>query len=300
MKKNKLIKDTKSDKVFMFFLYFSLSAFFLAVLYPVIYVVSASFSDPRSIMAGKVWLLPVNPNLLGYRAVLSYNRIWSGFKNSFYYAGVGTLINVLITIMAAYPLSRKDFYGRNAITFMFAFTMWFSGGLIPSYIVVRNLNLLDTRWAVIIPNAMSVWNVVIARTYFQTRIPGELLESARLDGCNDFTFIIKIVLPLSKAIIAVVALFYAVSHWNSFFAAFIYLTNRNLYPIQLILREIVLMNQTGEVASGAALAEEEMRRYMSELLKYATIVVSSIPVIIMYPYAQKYFVNGIMIGAIKG
>ncbi len=297
---NALIKNDISDRIFSVFNFIFLTVFMLLVLYPIVFVISASFSDPNAIMSGKVWLYPVNPTLEGYAAALRYERIWTGFKNSFLYAGFGTTINVALTVMAAYPLSRKDFAGRNVITFIFAFTMWFSGGLIPTYILVKNLNMLDTVWAMLLPNAVGVWNIIITRTYFQTNIPLELLESAKLDGCDDFRFIAKIVIPLSAPILAVISLFYAVAHWNSYFNAFIYLSDRNRFPLQLILREIILLNQADDMLTGSNLADSEKRRYMSELLKYSTIIVSSLPVIIVYPFVQKFFVKGIMVGAIKG
>ncbi len=295
-----LIKNDISDRIFSVLNFIFITAFMLLVLYPIIFVISASFSDPDAIMSGEVWLYPVHPTLEGYMAALKYERIWTGFRNSLMYAGLGTVINVTLTVMAAYPLSRKDFAGRNIIMFIFAFTMWFSGGLIPTYILVRNLNMIDTIWAMLIPNAVGVWNIIITRTYLQTNIPVELLESARLDGCDDFRFIAKIVIPLSAPILAVISLFYAVAHWNSYFNAFIYLSKRGLFPLQLILREIILLNQADDMLTGFDLADSEKRRYMSELLKYSTIIVSSLPVIIIYPFVQKFFIKGIMVGAIKG
>lgn len=300
MKKSHAIRHSTGDRAFLAVNYIVLTIFLLIVLYPIVYVVSASFSDPKALMAGKVWLLPVNPTLEAYKATFQYERIWTGFGNSLIYAVAGTCLNIFMTIIAAYPLSRKDLAGRNAITMVFAFTMWFSGGLIPQYLLVRDLGLLDTRWAIILPAALNVWNMIITRTYFQTNIPDELLESAKLDGCNDFKFILKIAIPLSAPIIAVIALFYAVYHWNSYFNAFIYLSDRNLFPLQLILREIILLNQADDILTGFNLQEAENRRYMAELLKYSTIVVSSLPMIIAYPFVQKFFIKGIMVGAIKG
>jgi putative aldouronate transport system permease protein len=295
-----LMNESRGDKVFNFVNYTFLILFTTVVLYPILYVLSASFSNPMAIMAGKVWLYPVDFTLEGYKAVLSYQRVWIGFGNSLFYATIGTMVNVVVTIMAAYPLSRKDFAGGSIIMLLFVFTMWFRGGLIPDYLLVKSLNLLDTRWAMIVPKAMEVYFVILARTYFQTQIPEELLESARLDGCDDYKFLWNIVIPLSGSILAVITLFYAVKHWNSFFDAFIFLSNRNYFPIQLILREVLTMNKVDSMMAVMDATTDEKNQYMAELLKYSLIIISSIPVIIAYPFAQKYFVKGVMIGAIKG
>lgn len=298
MSKKNYINDSVGDTIFMVFNYIFLVFLFLITLYPIIYVVSSSFSDPKALMAGRVWIFPVNPTLEGYRVVFNYQKVWTGFYNSFYYAIVGTFINVILTLCAGYPLSRKDFLGRNTISFLFAFTMWFSGGLIPSFLLVKNLHLYDTRWALIIPGAISVYNMIITRTYFQTNIPDELLESAKLDGCDDFRFLLKVVIPLSGPIIAVISLFYAVSHWNAFFNALIYLNKEKLYPIQIVLREVLILNTAQDMVSNMQI--QAQRELMSELLKNSLIVVASLPVILIYPFVQKFFVKGMMIGAIKG
>ncbi|MDR1439032.1 MAG: carbohydrate ABC transporter permease [Clostridiales bacterium] len=277
-----------------------LGIFFIAVLYPIVYVVSASFSDPSELVAGNVYLLPVNPTIEGYIATFQYKMIWSGFYNSFLYMIAGTAINLVMTVLAAYPLSRKDFVGRNLIMFAFSFTMWFTGGLIPQYLLTRDLGILYTRWAMLLPGAMSVYNMIIMRTYFQTTIPDELYNAARIDGCGNTRFLLVVALPLSGAILAVIGLFYAISHWNSYFSAFIYLSDRKLLPLQIVLREIILMNQADEMLAGFDLRDAEKRRYMGELLKYSTIVVSCLPVMAFYLLAQRFFVKGVMIGAIKG
>jgi putative aldouronate transport system permease protein len=288
------------DRAFNFLNTAFLIMMLIAVSYPILYVVSSSFSAPKAIMTGKVWLLPVQATLEGYQTAFRYSRLINGFSNSFFYAIAGTALNISISIMAAYPLSRKDLLGRNLLMFVFAFTMWFSGGLIPTYILIKDLGLYNTRWVMLIPQAMSVYNMILVRTYFANNIPGELHEASRIDGCDDFRFIRSVVIPLSGPIIAVIGLFYAVSHWNAFFTAFIYLSNRQLHPLQIVLREILIMNQANDMLDGSNIADAETRMYLYELLKYTTIVIASLPIILIYPFIQKFFTKGIMIGAIKG
>lgn len=295
----KRIRESRTDRIFNLINYTILSIFLVSVLYPLIYIVSASLSDGSAVIAGKVVLWPVDFSLAAYSKIFAYDRIWTGYANSLFYAVVGTLVNVGMTLIAAYPLSRKDFYGRGFFLGLFIFTMFFNGGLIPSYLLVKDLGMLNTRSALIIPQALSVWNLIIAITYFRTAIPGELLEAAQLDGCNDFQYFIRILLPLSTPLIAVLSLFYAISHWNQFFAALIYLSKEELYPLQIILRDILIqsqmdMNMLDDMKTMAA------KQAMRELMKYALIVVASAPVLIIYPFVQKYFVRGIMLGAIKG
>ncbi|TBL78357.1 carbohydrate ABC transporter permease [Paenibacillus thalictri] len=268
-------------------------------MYPLVYIVSASFSSSDAVISGKVWLWPVDPGLKGYKAVFEYNAIWIGFGNSLIYTVVGTVINVVLTIIAAYPLSRKDFVFRGSIMFIFVFTIMFSGGIIPNYLLVKSLGMLDTRWAMILPSALSVFNVIITRTYFQTNIPHEMLEAAQVDGCSDWKFLTRIVIPLSGPIVAVIALFYAVGHWNSYFNALLYLKDRGLYPLQLVLRSILVQNQ---IDPSMVVSEEDLvaRQGLADLLKYSLIVVATVPVLIIYPFVQKHFVKGVMIGSIKG
>lgn len=294
-----IIRESGSDRLFNVMNYAMLTLTLLVVLYPLVYVVSASFSSSYAVLSGKVWLWPVDPSLDGYKAIFKNSNVLTGFKNTFIYTVAGTFVNIFMTVLAAYPLSRKDFRGRNVFMLLFVFTMMFSGGLIPTYLVVKNLQLIDTIWAMLIPTALSVWNVIIMRTYFQTTIPGELLEASQIDGCTDFRFLLRIVLPLSGPIIAVIALFYAVGHWNQYFNAMIYLKSPDLYPLQLILRDILVQNEVkidmlGDVKSAAA------RQGLRELLKYSLIVVSSVPLLLVYPFVQKFFVKGVMIGSIKG
>lgn len=292
------IHDTRQDKVFNVVNYVVLSLFTIAVLYPLIYIISASFSDPLAVSSGRVWLWPVDINLDGYRAIIEYHSIVRGFFNSVWYAVVGSLIALALTLLAAYPLSRRDLFGRNWLMFFFTFTMLFSGGLIPTYLVVHDLGLLNTRWAIVLPGAMGVWNMIITRTYYQVTIPHELLEASRIDGCSDWQFFWRIVLPLSKPIIAVNLLFVAVGQWNQFFNALIYLTDESLFPLQLVLREILIQNTIDPTQMDAA--EMLRRQELRDLLKYCLIVVAMVPPLLAYPFVQKHFVKGIMIGSLKG
>ncbi|MEW9052117.1 MAG: carbohydrate ABC transporter permease [Neobacillus sp.] len=292
-------RRSKEDKVFDIINVFLVGMILLLVIYPLYFIVIASISDPNMIYEGKVWFLPKELTMEGYERILRDSKIWLGYKNSIVYTVVGTIVNVSFTLMAAYALSRKDLYGRNTIMFLFLMTMFFSGGLIPTYLVVKNLGLLNTMWALILPKAVAVWNVIVAKTFFESTIPGELLEASRIDGCNDVKFFWKIVLPLSKPIVAVMVLFYAVGHWNSYFDALIYLNNENLYPLQLILRNILIQNQASTMMI-SDLDSLAAKQRVSELIKYGVIIVSSLPLLIVYPFVQKYFVKGVMIGGIKG
>jgi multiple sugar transport system permease protein/putative aldouronate transport system permease protein len=272
----------------------------LAVIYPIVYIFSASFSSPDAVLSGRVWLLPVEPSLEGYRAVFRHSLVLTGYANTIFYTVAGTAVNVVMTIIAAYPLSRRDLQGRNLIMFLFSFTMLFTGGLIPNYIVIRSLGMLNTRWAMILPQAIGVWNLIIARTFFQQSIPPELQEAAAMDGCSDFYFLWKVVIPLSKAIIAVLVLFYGVFHWNAFFHAFIYLSDKDKFPLQIVLREILILNEMmGEMMVVDPDLQEKMRG-LANLLKYSLIIVASLPVWLVYPFVQKQFVKGVMIGSLKG
>jgi len=292
------MNETLGDKIFNIFNFTFASIIFLAVLYPIVYVVSSSFSDPLAVIQGRVRLLPIGFNLEGYRSVFRHSQVVTGYLNSLWYMTVGTSLNIFFTILAAYPLSRKDFYDRNKFMMVFAFTMLFSGGLIPTFLLVRSLGMLDTRWALVIPGGFSVFNVIVMRTFFQSTLPDELLESARIDGCTDFKFVTKIAIPLSGPIIAVQVLFYSLGHWNSFFAALIYLSSPNLFPLQLVLRNILLLGQWGE--GMIDLEAEAHREWLAALMRYSLIVVSSLPFMLLYPFVQKFFVKGMLIGAIKG
>jgi putative aldouronate transport system permease protein len=293
------IKDTRGDRIFMAFNYLTLTGLLVIVLYPLIYIVSASFSDPVAVTSGRVWLWPVQPTLRGYEAIFKHRLLMTGFANSILYTVIGTLISVVLNILAAYPLSRADLPGRGVITFAFFFTTLFSGGLIPTYLVVRDLGMINTRWAMLIPGALGVWNVLIMRTYFQANIPRELYEAAQLDGCDDFTYLGRVVLPLSGPIIAVVALFYAVGYWNTYFNALIYLSDKNLWPLQLVLRDILVQNNINPQML-TDVRELILRQNLRESLKYSLIVVATVPVLLVYPFVQKHFVRGILLGSVKG
>ena len=298
MVNSKLIRSRQDNIIHTVFTIILLVSTIL-VLWPVIYIVSASFSSPNAVISGKVWLYPVEPNLNGYAAVFKNRNILSGFGNSFIYMIVGTAVNIIFTILAAYPLSRKEFKARGLFTGLFVFTMLFSGGLIPLYLMVKNLGLLNTRPALILPTALSVWNLIIMRTYFQTTIPEEMYEAATIDGCDDINFLWRIVIPLSGPIIAVLTLYYGVSHWNRYFEALIYLKTEELFPLQLVLRSILISNEIDPIM--IADVDELIRKQgLVDLLKYSTIVVASVPVLCIYPFVQKYFVKGVMIGSLKG
>ncbi|RXZ78493.1 carbohydrate ABC transporter permease [Paenibacillaceae bacterium] len=295
------VKRTRTDKLLDAVNALFLSIIILLILYPLLFVIVASLSDPMSIYNNPLRLWPAKLNLESYKAVFQNKDIWNGFTNSILYTAVGTFINIIMTTLAAYPLSRRDFYGKSVFTFLFVFTMFFSGGLIPVYLINKQLHLLDTFWVMVLPMAVSVFNIVIMRTYFQTNIPRELEESANVDGCNDFQILYKIVLPLSVPIIAVLVLFYGVGHWNSYFHGLIYLQSRDQFSLQLILREILVQNQFKDMV-GATMVDERFSERMAvmEGIKYAVVIVSSLPLLVIYPMMSKFFNKGILIGSLKG
>ena len=297
--KNTSLRVRNSDRVFSICCDAILALVAFSVLYPLIFIVSASLSDSLAVIQGRVWLWPVEPTIEGYQAVFRSSRVPQGFINSIYVMCVGTTINVVLTIALAYPLSRKDLYGRRVFMGLVTFTMLFSGGLIPSFLLVRSLRMYNTYWAIILPGAVGVYNMIVARTFFQSNIPQDLLEAAVIEGCGDFNFLIKVVIPLSAPIIAVLTMFYAVGHWNSYFNAMIYLRDPAKRTLQLVLRDILIINQVGEDLFTDA---ETMRRQqgLAQLLKYSLMVVACIPMLVLYPFIQKHFVKGIMVGAIKG
>jgi putative aldouronate transport system permease protein len=292
------IREAASDRIFLVGIYVFLGVVLLMVLYPLIYVVSSSFSSVRAVQAGEVWLLPIEPTLAGYEAVAKHPGVLLGYMNSAIYAFFGTLVNVILTVMLAYPLSRRTFYGRKLITLALVFTLMFNGGLIPLYLTVRELGILNTRLAMIIPQALAVWQVLIARTFFFSTIPDELVEAAEIDDCSDLYFVWSVVLPLSKPIIAVLVLLYAVFHWNAYFDALIYLNNEKLFPLQIVLRQLLILNQAREAAM--RVTEAMQREGLADLLKFSLIIVATLPVMVLYPFAQKHFIKGIMIGSVKG
>jgi putative aldouronate transport system permease protein len=299
-KKVKNIRLTRSDRIYNGLNNVFLGAILIVILYPLIYIFSSSFSSPMAVLTGKVWLLPVEPSLEAYEVIFDYRLIWTGYANTVFYAFVGAFISVILTLLAAYPLSRKVFRGKNFYMFLFAFTMIFNGGIIPTYLVVKDIGILNTRLAILLPSAIAAWNIIITRTYYQVNIPNELLEAAHLDGCNDLQFFRLVVLPLSGAITAVNALFYAVAKWNAFFEAFIYLRDQGLWPLQIVLRTILVINSADTSLYAISASSEIARQGLRELLRFSLIVVASVPVLAMYPFVQRYFVRGVMIGSIKG
>lgn len=288
-----------SDRIMQAIVYALMFLLILIILYPLIYVVSSSFSSGEAVSTGKVLLWPVEFSLQGYKAVFAYQQVWVGYRNTIFYTVVGTLLNLTLTIMAAYPLSRKNFQFRNFYMTLFLIIMFFSGGIIPNYILMTKLHLTNTRWSLILSGSISVYNMIIMRTYFQNSIPNELLEAAKIDGITDIGYLLKVVLPLSKSILAVITLYYAVSHWNSYFNAMLYLRDESLYPLQLVLRSILNVGKIDLSQITDAEIIKQMRG-LSDLMKYSLIIISSAPIIIAYPFVQKFFEKGVMIGSVKG
>lgn len=291
------VKRSRSDIVFDTINTIILFIVLFIVLYPLIFVLSASFSNPILVMQGKIRLLPKEPTLRAYKAVFRNDKILIGYKNTLMYTFMGTLINLIMTTMGAYPLSRKDFCGRQVFTLFFTITMFFSGGLIPTYLVIKTLGLYNSFWVMVLPGAVSVWNMFVMRAFFQNSIPTEIEEAARIDGCSNIGTLLKIIIPLSAPIFAVMTMRYGVSHWNSWFPALIYLKDESRHPLQFVLREILIQHRMDDMLADETAHEQ---RLIAEALKYAVIVVSSVPVLLLYPFLQKYFVKGVMIGAIKG
>jgi len=297
MKKNH-IKDSAGDRIFNITNDMLLLLGTLIVLYPLVYILSSSFSSPKAVSTGQVFLWPVDLSIRGFEAVFEHKAILTGFSNTIFYTVVGTLINIFMTLLAAYPLSRKTMPGRRIILFLFTFTMIFNGGLIPTYILISKMGMINTRWVMLIPLAMNVYNVIICRSFFESTIPNELVEAAQIDGCSHIRFLAQMVIPLSKAIIAVLVLYYALGHWNQYFQAFIYITDRAKFPLQIVLRDILVLNSVSDIIADPQLYAA--KQGMAELLKFSLIVVSSAPFMIAYPFVAKHFVQGVMIGSVKG
>ena len=292
-------KYPMEDRIFDIVTYIMLCTIVISIAYPIIYIISCSFSSPQAVMGGRVWLLPVEFSLAGYETIFSYSAVWSGYANTIFYTVAGTFVNLAMTILAAYPLSRKDLYGRGIFTLIITFTMFFGGGMIPSYLLISKLGLINTRASMIIPSAISVWNVIITRTFFQNTIPDEMLEAARIDGCSDIKFLLRIVIPLSSTIIAVNLLFYGVGHWNSYFDALLYLNKADLHPLQMVLRRVLILNSF-EGRISFQMSSYSARVGIRELLKYSLIIVATAPMMVVYPFLKNYFVKGVMIGSLKG
>lgn len=301
------IRMSAGDRIFVCINGFLLFLFFVATLYPILFVLSASFSDPTAVATGKMILFPVKPTFQGYEFILQYKEIWTGYGNTIFYTIVGTMWNLFLTLPCAYALSRRDMGSRGVIMAVFMVTMYFSGGLIPGYLNMRDLGLLDSRIGLVLNTSISVYNLIVARTFFANSIPWELHEASFLDGCTDFRIFLKIVLPLSSPIIAVLTLYYGVGHWNAYFNALIYLQDRTKYPLQVFLREILVQGrfaealiQSGEVLSAEQMAELAKQSKTADMIKYGIIVVSTVPMMIIYPWMQKFFAKGVMIGSVKG
>jgi putative aldouronate transport system permease protein len=291
------IRQPAGDRAFLLGVHIFLCLILAVIAYPLLYIISSSFSASSDVLAGRVWLWPVHPTLVAYQAVFQDPDLMTGYLNSIFYTVVGSLLSVTLTVMMAYPLSRRDLVGRRFLVWALLFAMLFNGGLIPYYLVVKQLGLIDTRWALIIPSALQIFPVLLAKTFFQSAIPNELYEAAELDCCSDLWFLLRIALPLAKPILAVLTLVFAVGQWNSYFSALIFLNDPSLYPLQLVLRNVLILNQSLQQNMDPI----QFQRFLdlSTLLKYAVIVVASIPILLLYPLVQRYFVQGVMLGSLK-
>ncbi|WP_295908177.1 carbohydrate ABC transporter permease [uncultured Bifidobacterium sp.] len=277
-----------------------LAATLLAVIYPLWFIVVASLSDQGAVSSGRVTLWPVGFTLAGYQRVFQDARIWTGYGNTVLYAVLGTALNLVVTMPAAFALSRLEFKPRRVLLFLFTFTMYFAGGLIPNYLLYKQLGLLNSMWVFILPGALSVWNLIIARSFFETSIPEDLHDAARIDGLGYFGYFMKIVIPLSSAIIAVIGLYYFVGHWNDYFTGLIYIRQEAKEPLQNVLQSILLANQTNQMGTGNGGQNVLQQQQLADQIKYGVIIVSTLPLLIIYPFLQKYFNKGVMIGAVKG
>ena len=296
------IRSSREDKIFYIFNTIFLSGILLVVFYPLYFVAIASISSPDAVNASRVVFFPIQPTLDGYTKLLQESRLWIGYRNTILYTFFGTTFNLILTLLTAYPLSRDDLKGGPIFLGYFVFTMYFNGGLIATFLLVRGLGLYNTPYVLVVLGGLNVYNLIVTRTFFRNTIPKELLDAAFVDGCSNWKFFIRIVLPLSKAIIAVMIVYYGVFHWNQYFNALIYLSNTRLFPLQMVLRSILIQN---EMVGRQVVDENTMREILeqerfAELIKYGVIIVSSLPVLVLYQFAQKYFVKGVMIGSIKG
>ena len=300
---SKALKESSTDRIFLVFVYLFCLLALLLVLYPLIYVISASISSPTAVNSGEMWLLPKGITFEGYATILKYKAIWLGYGNTIYYTLLGTFINLVCTLPCAYALSRPEFYGKSMFMKFMMVPMFISGGLIPSYLLIKNLGMINTVWAIVLPGAVSIYNIALTRTFFQSTIPREMEEAALIDGATDYQLFFRVVLPLSMPIIAVMGLFYGVGHWNSYFSALIYFTDKVKYPLQLILREILVNQDLASTESGLSQAAAELaysKQQLAQVIKYGVMIVSTLPVIIVYPFLQKYFVKGVLVGSLKG
>lgn len=272
---------------------------FLVVAYPLYFIIIASISDPGMVMNGEVWLIPKKINLSGYQELFKVNDIWIGYRNTVFYTIAGTSVSMIVTVPAAYALSRRNFKARRPVMLYFMLTMFFNGGLIPTYLVISQMLHMDNSfWVMILPFCLNVYNMIIMRTFFENSLPDELWEAAQLDGCTHAYYLVKIVLPLSRAVLSVIVLYYAVAKWNEYFTALIYIRDKSLVPLQIVLRDILIQNEAFTGAQMGAAGLEASKK--ANLIKYASIVVATMPMMIIYPFLQKYFEKGVMIGAVKG
>ncbi len=306
--KRKMKRNTKrrmristGDRIYLYSVYLFLLVFTGCILYPLLYVVSCSFSSPEALMQGRVFFLPVEPGLQGYTAVFNNNRVWRGYGNTILYTVTGTVVATAVTMIASFVLSRREFPLRKFMTAFFMVTMFIGGGTIPMYLWLKTMHMLNTIWALVLPGAVSVWMVIVGKTFLRSTIPEELFEATCLDGGSYIQYFVRVVLPLSKPIIAVMALNFALGHWNSYYSALIYLKSAEKYPLQIVLRDILIQNSV-DLASmvGTDINSQLHQQYLSELLKYSLIIVSSLPLLTVYPFLQKYFIKGTMIGSVKG
>jgi len=295
---NKIKTRNPADIAFNIFIVAISILIFIIIAYPLYFVIIASISNSNMVAQGQVVLLPKDINFFGYEKVFEDSRIWTGYKNTIIYTVLGTTVNMMATLPAAYVVSRRDFKPRKIIMFFFTFTMFFNGGLIPTYMLIKNVKLIDSPLVFIIPFCVNVYNLIITRTFFETSIPNELYEAAQLDGCSHFKYFLQIVLPLSKAVVSVIALYYTVGHWNDFFTGLMYIRTTDMQPLQNVLRNILISNQV--FASGAGSVGAGYAQQYADQVKYAIIIVSTLPILVIYPFIQKYFDKGVMIGAIKG
>lgn len=296
-------KRSKQDIIYDAIVFVILTFVFLIVAYPLYFIVISSISDPKAVAGGEVAFFPIGFTLDGYKEVFKNAQVVTGFLNSLLYTVCGVLINLAVTLPTAYALSRDKFTGKKFVTIFYMITMFISGGMIPTYLVVKNLHMLDTMWSLIVPGALSVYNMIVARTFFKTNISEELYEAAEIDGCGHGRFFFSIALPLSGSIIAIMVLYYGVGHWNSYFSALLYMKTDSKFPLQIVLRSILVQNQNQlaqQITSAAQKEAMEKKRQLTELMKYSLIIVSSIPVLVLYPFIQKHFVKGVMIGSVKG
>ncbi len=304
-KKLNHIKNSKGDRLFLFIVYAAVTLVVLMCAYPLYLTIIASISDPYDVYSGKVNFLPSGFSVESYKLVFTNSAIWRGYRNSIFYTVVGTIFNLLLTIPSAYALSKKRMYGRNLFMTLFLITMYFGGGMIPHYLLFKNMGLIDTPWILIINGGVSVYHVIVTRTYFQNNIPETLYEAARIDGASELRCFFKLVLPLSAPIIAVITLYCAVGHWSSYFSALIYTHNQELQPLQLVLRNILILNEsayTDALQTGDAelIADASRQAYQALTMKYALVFISSAPMLAIYPFVQKHFVKGVMVGSLKG